>query len=102
MLFHVSPWLATVFLGIGAGGLFPLALLLPFQEAESTEETISWSAMMQCGGYLFGALGPVIMGLTVDVFDNFIPALFVLVIIICMMCIVVLKLGNNIKKREIN
>lgn len=96
LLLHFSPWVATVFLGIGAGGLFPLALLLPIQEAKNIEETISWSAMMQFGGYLLGALGPAFIGLTVDIFDDFTPALFVLVIIIGMMLLMILKIGGKV------
>ncbi|KOO51547.1 MFS transporter [Viridibacillus arvi] len=96
LLLHFSPWVATVFLGIGAGGLFPLALLLPIQESKNIEETISWSAMMQFGGYLLGALGPAFIGLTVDVFDNFAPALLVLVIIIGMMLLTIIKIGEKV------
>lgn len=95
LLLHFSPWVATVFLGIGAGGLFPLALLLPMQEAKNSEQTVSWSAMMQFGGYLLGALGPAFVGLTVDVFENFVPALVGLLIIICVMLATILKIGNN-------
>ena len=95
LLLHLSPWIATVLLGIGAGGLFPLALLLPIQEAKNIEETISWSAMMQFGGYLLAALGPAFIGLTVDVFDDFLPAFLVLLGIICIMFFTILKIGNN-------
>lgn len=95
LLLNYSPWIATVFLGIGAGGLFPLALLLPIQEAKNSEETVSWSAMMQFGGYLLGALGPAFIGLTIDVFDNFVPALGGLLIILCVMLFTILKIGNN-------
>ncbi|WP_421100848.1 CynX/NimT family MFS transporter [Sporosarcina psychrophila] len=95
LLLNYSPWVATVFLGIGAGGLFPLALLLPIQEAKNIEETVSWSAMMQFGGYLLGALGPAFIGLTIDVFDNFVPALGGLLIILCVMLFTILKIGNN-------
>lgn len=100
LLLHFSPWVATVFLGIGAGGLFPLALLLPIQEAKNVEQTVSWSAMMQFGGYLLGAIGPAFIGLTVDVFDNFVPALLGLLIIICMMLFTILKIGNKTAKIE--
>ena len=95
LLLNYSPWVATVFLGIGAGGLFPLALLLPIQEAKNIEETVSWSAMMQFGGYLLGALGPSFIGLTIDVFDNFVPALGGLLIILCVMLFTILKIGNT-------
>jgi len=96
LMLHSSPWIATIFLGIGAGGLFPLALLLPIQEAKNIEETISWSAMMQFGGYLLGALGPAIIGFMVDIFDNFAPALLILIIIIGIMLLTILKIGKKV------
>ena len=100
LIMHVSPWVATIFLAIGAGGLFPLALLIPIEEASNIEEAISWSAKMQFGGYLLGSLGPVCMGFTIDLFDSFAPALFVLVIIIGIMLLTILKIGNKIKSIE--
>lgn len=98
LMMHFSPWVATIFLGIGAGGLFPLALLMPIQEASNTTEAISWSAMVQFGGYLLGSLGPAFIGLTLDLFGNFVPALVVLVLVICVMMVTSLKIGNNVKK----
>lgn len=88
LLGHMSVWAATVFLGMGAGGLFPLALLLPLGEASTPEEATSWSAQTQFGGYLIGSTGPFVIGLTLDIFDNsYTPALVammvVLVILIC-------------------
>jgi CP family cyanate transporter-like MFS transporter len=73
---------------MGAGGLFPLALLLPLGEASTPEEATSWSAQTQFGGYLIGSTGPFVIGLTLDIFDNsYTPALVammaVLVILIC-------------------
>ncbi|OAB41653.1 CynX/NimT family MFS transporter [Paenibacillus glacialis] len=100
LMLHFYPWVATVFLGIGAGGLFPLAILMPIQEARNTTEAISWTAMVQFGGYLLGSLGPAFIGLTVDLFGNFVPALIVLVIIICIMTFAILKIGNTTEHIE--
>lgn len=54
----VTPWLTCIFLGIGAGGLFPMALMLPIDETSNTEEASALSAMTQAGGYMFAAMGP--------------------------------------------
>ncbi|MGG1619304.1 CynX/NimT family MFS transporter [Paenibacillus sp. NRS-1782] len=97
LMLHSSPWVAAIFLGIGAGGLFPLALLIPIEEAGHTEEATSWSAMMQFGGYLIGSLGPALIGLSLDVFQTFMPTLFILAMIICTMMVVGLKIGNKAK-----
>ncbi|MET3209012.1 UNVERIFIED_CONTAM: cyanate permease [Paenibacillus sp. PvR008] len=97
LMTHSSPWVAAIFLGIGAGGLFPLVLLFPIEEAAHTEEATSWSAMMQFGGYLLGSLGPALIGLSFDLFHTFVPTLFILTMIICTMMVVGLKIGNKIK-----
>ncbi|MGW9528799.1 MFS transporter [Paenibacillus terrae] len=97
LMIHSSPWVAAIFLGIGAGGLFPLALLIPIEEAAHTEEATSWSAMMQFGGYLLGSLGPALIGLSFDLFQTFVPTLFILAMIICMMMVAGIKIGNKSK-----
>lgn len=95
LLLHFSPWFAAVFLGIGAGGLFPLAILIPIQEAKSAEEATSLSAVMQFGGYLLGCIGPLFIGFTSDLFDNFAPALAVLMLIIFILLAASLKIGDK-------
>ncbi|WP_149095237.1 CynX/NimT family MFS transporter [Paenibacillus terrae] len=95
LMIHSSPWVAAIFLGIGAGGLFPLALLIPIEEAAHTEEATSWSAMMQFGGYLLGSLGPALIGLSFDLFQTFVPTLFILAMIICTMMVAGIKIGNK-------
>ncbi|QRG68633.1 CynX/NimT family MFS transporter [Brevibacillus choshinensis] len=101
LLGHASPWIATIFLGIGAGGLFPLALLIPLGEARSAEEATSWSAQMQFGGFIIGATGPLLVGLTTDVFDSssYTPALLVIMLTIVALLAAV---WNMEKKREVD
>ncbi|TVY04158.1 CynX/NimT family MFS transporter [Cohnella terricola] len=76
---------AVIFLGIGAGGLFPLGLMLPIVETKSSEEAGSWSAMSQCGGYMIGALGPLFIGAVHDRTGSFNAALLAMVVIIVAM-----------------
>jgi len=96
LLAYVSPWLAAVFLGIGAGGLFPLALLIPIADSKSTEEATSWSAQMQFGGFILGSIGPLVFGFTLDMFGSFTPALVVVLVTILVMsaAIVVMERKN--------
>lgn len=100
LLVHASPWLATVFLGIGAGGLFPLALLIPIEEADSAQEATSWSAVMQFGGYMLGSLGPVLIGLAVDLFGDFTFALVAMLVIIGCLLLAISKLGPRQKEKH--
>nr|WP_282900703.1 MFS transporter [Bacillus altitudinis] len=90
---------AVIFLGIGAGGLFPLALMLPIIETRTPEEAGTWSAMSQMGGYIMGGFGPFLIGLIFDISGHFQAA------IVAMLAIVVLMIGVQLsmklgKKRD--
>ncbi|OJT54551.1 CynX/NimT family MFS transporter [Bacillus altitudinis] len=92
---------AVIFLGIGAGGLFPLALMLPIIETRTPEEAGTWSAMSQMGGYIMGGFGPFLIGLIFDISGHFQAA------IVAMLAIVVLMIGVQLsmklgKKREVS
>lgn len=91
----VTPWLPCIFLGIGAGGLFPFALMLPIDEASNTEEASALSAMTQSGGYLFAALGPVFVGFIRDYTGHFPPALIGMTVVVVVMILIQLKIGNK-------
>jgi CP family cyanate transporter-like MFS transporter len=93
--FSVSPWLAAIPLGIGAGGLFPIALMLPIDETNNAQEASAWSAMTQSGGYILGALGPLTIGWLHDATGSFIQAFYGLSIIIVLQIIVQLAIGNK-------
>lgn len=100
LMLHVSPWIASLFIAFGAGGLFPLALIIPIEEASSVEEATSWSAIMQFGGFMLGSLGPAFFGLTVDLFGNFQPALIVMLVTIGIMIVSIYKIGNKAPRAE--
>ncbi|TVY03056.1 CynX/NimT family MFS transporter [Cohnella terricola] len=85
ILFHLPMLAAVICLGIGAGGLFPLALMLPIVETNTSEEAGAWSAMSQCGGYIIGALGPLLVGAIYDGTGSFSAALLVMLAIIVTM-----------------
>lgn len=91
----VSPWLAAIPLGIGAGGLFPIALMLPIDETNNAQEASSWSAMTQSGGYILGALGPLAIGWLHDLTGSFVQAFYGLAIIIVLQIIVQIAIGNK-------
>lgn len=91
---------AVIFLGIGAGGLFPLALMLPIIETRTPEEAGTWSAMSQMGGYIMGGFGPFLIGLIFDISGHFQAAIVAMLAIVMLMIGVQLsmKLGENVKK----
>ncbi|PKH22447.1 MFS transporter [Enterobacterales bacterium CwR94] len=61
-----SIWLAAVLLGIGTGGLFPVALLLPLVFTASREAASRLSGTTQSGGYLLGGAMPWLAGVLAD------------------------------------
>ena len=70
---------SVVLLGIGLGGIFPLALTLPVDLAERREEVGGLAAIMLFGGYVLASLAPVVLGLIRDATGGFDAGLWVLV-----------------------
>lgn len=95
LIASASPFASAILLGIGAGGLFPLALILPMTETQRPEEVSSWSAMNQGGGYILGAMGPLLMGRIYDWSGKFQLALIGLMVVIIVMIIVQLMIGKG-------
>lgn len=62
LLTGTAPLAAAAIIGIGTGGLFPLNLLLPIDVTRHGHEAAAWTAMAQALGYIFGAIGPVMVG----------------------------------------
>ncbi|WP_028777928.1 CynX/NimT family MFS transporter [Shimazuella kribbensis] len=87
IFFSVQPWLAAVFIGLGAGTLFSLSLLLPIDLTKNSEEAAAWSAMIQSVGYVFGATGPFMIGLLHDTTNSFTIPIIGMIIINCLMII---------------
>lgn len=85
LILSITPWIAVIFLAIGAGGLFPLALTLPLIKANTAEEAISLSAFMQAGGFMLGSLGPLLFGWVSQTADSYILAWGLVVILVVFM-----------------
>ncbi|PYI51872.1 CynX/NimT family MFS transporter [Paenibacillus flagellatus] len=95
ILLSGNPWAAGVLLGVGAGGLFPIALMLPIEETSHAEAANAWSAMVQSGGYMFGSLGPLFVGWLQDVSGGFAPAFAGLAVAALVMIAVQVAIGNK-------
>jgi CP family cyanate transporter-like MFS transporter len=91
---------AVIFLGIGAGGLFPLALMLPIVETRTAEEAGTWSAMSQMGGYTMGAFGPLIIGGIFDLSGHFNASIIAMLVIVVLMISVQLSMSMGSKTVE--
>ncbi|MFB4213688.1 MFS transporter [Shouchella sp. JSM 1781072] len=101
LLIGFHPLLALGLIGLGAGGLFPLALMIPIIETDSADKASALSALNQGGGYVFAALGPLAVGTLYDVFGTFKPALYVLIFVILIMGTVQYLLGNKTNAQKI-
>lgn len=94
-----APWFAALLIGIGAGGLFPLNLLLPLDATGDPQESASWSAMTQSAGYVIGATGPLLLGWIHDAAGSFSAAIVGLIFVNAAMIFVQLA-ATSMKKRE--
>ncbi|HBT71609.1 MAG TPA: MFS transporter [Lysinibacillus sp.] len=95
LLFSYNPWLSSMLIGIGAGGLFSLGLTLPIDEAKDMSEASFLAAMTQSVGFVFAALGPFFVGLVRDFTGNFSVAIIGMIIIVLAMVLIQLKIGNQ-------
>ena len=99
LAFSIEPLVATFLIGVGAGGLFSLNLLLPLDATENPQEAAAWSAMTQSVGYVIGATGPLILGWIHDATDSFSTAIAGLIVINLAM-LVVQTVATTIKRKQ--
>lgn len=88
LLLKVEPGVAAALIGIGAGGLFPINLLLPIDATNNAQDAAAWSAMAQSVGYVIGATGPILLGRIHDATNSFTSAIVGLMVIVLVMVIV--------------
>lgn len=100
LLFSYNPWLSSILIGLGAGGLFSLGLTLPIDEAKDIQEASFLAAMTQSVGFVFAALGPFFVGLIRDFTGNFTTAIIGMIIMVIAMMLIQIKIGNQ--KKPIN
>ncbi|MGG0649982.1 MFS transporter [Bacillus mycoides] len=93
-----TPWIPSILLGIGLGGVFPLALMLPLYETKTSEDASAWTAMMQSGGYIMGGFIPVLAGIARDYFDGYTQVFIIMVLL--SLILFILTLVMNKKKVE--
>lgn len=91
----ISPILCATLMGIGAGGLFPLAMILPLDATATPKEASEWTAMIQFGGYIISGIIPMLVGVIKDITNTFDVALFALLFIL----IVIMLLTSKVKTK---
>ncbi|AXH99189.1 MFS transporter [Sporosarcina sp. PTS2304] len=85
----------VLLLGIPLGGLFPICLLMPMDATESAEETNTWTAMMQTGGFIIGGILPLFIAMLYDYTANHHVTLFVFLLLFVAMLVLALRIGNS-------
>ncbi|MFK4426132.1 CynX/NimT family MFS transporter [Bacillus sp. RC51] len=93
-----TPWIPSILLGIGLGGVFPLALMLPLYETKTSEDASAWTAMMQSGGYIMGGFIPVLAGIARDYFNSYTQVFIIMALLSFLLFL--LTLVMNKKKVE--
>ena len=95
---HPLMWVGAVVMGIPLGGLFPVALLLPLDETDTADETNSWTAMMQTGGFIIGGLLPLLIAYVFDWTSNHTYTFIILSAMYLIMFVLTVMIGD---KKEI-
>ncbi|MEK5406647.1 MFS transporter [Paenibacillus sp. FSL W8-0439] len=98
----VTPIIASICLGISAGGLISLTLLLPIDKTNSPLEASTWSAMTQAIGYMIGAIGPIIIGVLYDYTGSFGPTMYLLIVLGLVVIFLGWKIAKPVTRTTIN
>lgn len=94
----VAIWVGAMLLGVTLGGLFPLALTLPLNEARNNQEANAWSSMVMSGGFMMSAIMPLLIGFVYDMLQSHFYTKVIFVILICALFFAVLAIqraGKN-------
>lgn len=92
---HPLMWIGAFIMGIPLGGLFPVALLLPLDETNTPEDTNSWTAMMQTGGFIIGGLLPLVIAFVYDWTLNHHYTFIIMLTLYTFMFILTFLIGNK-------
>lgn len=92
---HSFVWIGAIIMGIPLGGLFPVALLLPLDETDTADETNSWTAMMQTGGFIIGGLLPLLIAFVFDWTSNHTYTFVILTLMYLVMFILTFLIGDK-------
>ncbi|MED1103229.1 CynX/NimT family MFS transporter [Bacillus paramycoides] len=90
-----TPWITSILLGIGLGGVFPLALMLPLYETKTSEDASAWTAMMQSGGYIIGGFIPVLAGIARDYFNGYTQVFIIMALLSLILFILTLVMSKR-------
>ncbi|KYG91842.1 MFS transporter [Metasolibacillus sp. FSL H7-0170] len=90
-------WGGAMLLGVTLGGLFPLALTLPLNEARNNEEANAWSSMVMSGGFMMSAIIPLLIGFIYDITRShlYTKAIYIILIAALLLTVFAINKRNN-------
>lgn len=102
VLLLMSPWRSCYFpavllLGLGISGAFCLSMMFFSLRSSSVTEGVLLSGMAQTCGYLFAAVGPVLMGALHDMMHSWFPALCLMFIAAVVITVSGWNAGKDLK-----
>lgn len=86
--------ISMVFIGIGMGGAISLAIGFITQRTPHAKKAAELSGMSQSAGYLFAAVGPILLGFMFDITKSWTSSIIVLIVAIVLLILVGLKAGR--------
>ncbi|MFS2248665.1 CynX/NimT family MFS transporter [Bacillus sp. A31] len=92
---NISPITSAILIGIGAGGLFPLAMILPLDATSTPRDASQWTAMIQFGGYIISGVTPMFVGAVKDITNTYNIAFFALLFILATLMLLTLKVRTK-------
>ncbi|GKU83028.1 CynX/NimT family MFS transporter [Niallia sp. NCCP-28] len=82
MLGDIPPIISAALMGIGAGGLFPITMILPLDATSTPKDASQWTAMIQFGGYMLSGFIPIFVGAVKDITHTYNIAFLALLFIL--------------------
>lgn len=95
----ISPIISAILTGIGAGGLFPIAMILPLDATTTPRDASQWTAMIQFDGYIISGAVPILVGAAKDITHSYNFAFLLLLFVSIILMLLTLKVR---KKKESN
>lgn len=91
----LSVIISMIFLGLGMGGTISLAIGFISLRTPHAKKAAELSGMSQSAGYLFAALGPILIGFIYDLYKSWTIPIFVLIFLIILLIFLGLKAGKD-------
>jgi CP family cyanate transporter-like MFS transporter len=91
----VGPWLWVALIGIGAGAGFPLGIAVIAWRTPDGAASAATSGLALGVGYVVAGLGPLLMGVLVDVTGGFTAAIGILLAATAAQAVVIVRIGDG-------